>query len=137
MQICRPPAVAAGTVSLTIRRPNSFSPSLAVLADGGLFAHTEGAQRRAHPADDELCELHRAKDWRRFFALAVRSRKTMLASGDTGSGKTTVAKALIQEIPDDERLVTIEDAAEFNLCAAQCRAAVLLQRGSGARQGSL
>ncbi|WP_239479506.1 P-type DNA transfer ATPase VirB11 [Lichenicola cladoniae] len=115
VQICRPPAVEAGTVSLTIRRPNSFSPSLAVLESGGLFAHTMDAQRRPHPADDELCELHRARDWRRFFALAVRSRKTMLASGDTGSGKTTVAKALIQEIPDDERLVTIEDAAEFNL----------------------
>ena len=115
VQICRPPAVAAGTVSLTIRRPNSFAPSLAVLADGGLFARTEGVQHRTHPADVELGELHQANDWRRFFALAVRARKTILVSGDTGSGKTTVAKALIQEIPDGERLVTIEDTAEFNL----------------------
>lgn len=115
VQICRPPAVAAGTISLTIRRPNSFAPSLADLENGGLFTHTEAAQFRYHPADDELCELHHAKDWRRFFALAVRSHKTAIISGDTGSGKTTVAKALIQEIPDYERLVTIEDTAEFNL----------------------
>ncbi len=73
VQICRPPAVAAGTVSLTIRRPNSFSPSLAVLEDGGLFAHTEGAQRRAHPADDELCELHHAQG----LAALLRARRAV------------------------------------------------------------
>ncbi len=115
VQICRPPAVPAGTVSLTIRRPNSFAPSLSMLAQGGLFAGTDAAQLRAHPADAELVELHRAKDWPRFLALAVRAHKTIMASGDTGSGKTTVAKALIQEIPEHERLVTIEDTAEFNL----------------------
>jgi type IV secretion system protein VirB11 len=115
VQICRPPAVPAGTISLTIRRPNSFSPSLSMLAQGGLFAGTDAAQLRAHPDDAELVELHRAKDWPRFLALAVRAHKTILASGDTGSGKTTVAKALIQEIPEHERLVTIEDTAEFNL----------------------
>ena len=47
--------------------------------------------------------------------LAVRSRKNILVSGPTGSGKTTCTKALIREIPRDERLITIEDAEELVL----------------------
>lgn len=113
VQICRPPAVAAGTISLTIRRPSSFTPNLATLEAGGLFARTDVAQLRAHPLDAELVELHRARDWTRFFPLAIRARKTIIATGDTGSGKTTFAKALVQEISLEERLVTIEDTAEF------------------------
>ena len=113
VQICRPPAVAAGTVSLTIRRPSTFAPTISGLAAGGLFSRTEGASHRAYPLDAELMALHRARDWERFFPLAVQARKTIIATGDTGSGKTTFAKALIQAIPLEERLVTIEDTAEF------------------------
>lgn len=113
VQICRPPAVTADTISLTIRRPSSFTPTLGVLAAGGLFLRTDVAQLRAHPLDAELATLHQARDWEAFFPLAVRARKTVIATGDTGSGKTTFAKALIREIPLDERLVTIEDTAEF------------------------
>jgi type IV secretion system protein VirB11 len=47
--------------------------------------------------------------------LAVRSRKNILVSGPTGSGKTTWTKALIREIPSEERLITIEDAKELVL----------------------
>ena len=113
VQICRPPAVAAGTLSLTIRRPSSFTPTIAGLASGGLFARTENAGVRVHPLDAELAKLHRAKDWEAFFPLAVKAKKTMVMSGDTGSGKTTVAKALVGAIPLHERLITIEDTAEF------------------------
>ena len=47
--------------------------------------------------------------------LAVRARKNILVSGPTGSGKTTWTKALIREIPSEERLITIEDAQELVL----------------------
>jgi len=113
IQVCRPPATSAGTVSLTIRRPPGFAPSLDMLADGGLFDTTDVAHQQAHPLDAELADLHRAKDWRRFFPLAVRARKNIIACGATGSGKTTIARALIQAIPLDERLVTVEDTPEF------------------------
>ena len=45
---------------------------------------------------------------------AVLDRRNILIAGATGSGKTTIAKALIEAIPLDERLVTIEDTAEWN-----------------------
>ena len=54
-------------------------------------------------------------DYEAFMRLAVRGRKNILVSGPTGSGKTTWTKALIREIPSNERLVTIEDAQELVL----------------------
>lgn len=46
---------------------------------------------------------------------AVRGRVSFIISGGTGTGKTTLLNALSQFIPDDERLITIEDAAELQL----------------------
>jgi len=48
-------------------------------------------------------------------AAAVKSRISMLVSGGTGSGKTTMLNALSNHISNKERLITIEDAAELQL----------------------
>jgi septum site-determining protein MinD len=50
-----------------------------------------------------------------FIRAAVIARKNMIVSGGTGSGKTTMLNIVSAFIPDDERIITIEDAAELRL----------------------
>ena len=49
------------------------------------------------------------------FRAMVLSRRNVIIAGGTGSGKTTLMRALINEVPPEERIVTIEDAYELGL----------------------
>ncbi len=54
-------------------------------------------------------------DMARFIEACVKSRLNIIVSGGTGSGKTTTLNILSSFIPHDERIITIEDAAELQL----------------------
>lgn len=56
-----------------------------------------------------------AKDIIGFLRTAVAARKTVLLSGGTSSGKTTLLNALLKEIPANDRIVVIEDTPEIKL----------------------
>ena len=55
-----------------------------------------------------------------FIRACVLSKFNILISGGTGTGKTTLLNALSSFIPEEERIVTIEDAAELMLTAGAC-----------------
>ena len=68
-------------------------------------------------ADDSsvLASLLQEQDYLGFFRAAVAARKTILISGGTSSGKTTLLNALLKEIPKHERVIAIEDTPEIRL----------------------
>lgn len=112
-QFVIPPACDAGKVSITIRLPARRTITLQQYEDSGFFGQVleEGPAIGAH--DQELLDLRDARDYAAFFRRAVHYRKNIVVSGATGSGKTTFMKSLVDFIPADERLVTIEDAREL------------------------
>ena len=129
MQICRPPAVHPGLVSITIRRPSSFRPTLSTLEGKGLFRQTSDCD--VH--DASMAGAYHSRDLRSFLSSAVLARKNILICGATGSGKTTLARALIEEIPGEERLITIEDTPEWEAIPQRNRVALFYSKGD---QGS-
>lgn len=112
IQIVIPPATTSDTVSITIRKPSSVSLSMADMEKGGLFDQVIAAADR-EAGTDPLLDAYRAGRYRSFLEGAVLARKNIIISGATGSGKTTLSKALIRHIPEDERLISIEDTPEL------------------------
>ena len=115
VQIVMPPATTQGCVAIAIRRPAQKVWSIKELASRGIFRRTRQAGKELDAVEKELQTCLARCDFEAFMRLAVRSRKNIVVSGPTGSGKTTWTKALIREIPSEERLVTIEDAKELVL----------------------
>jgi type IV secretion system protein VirB11 len=115
VQIVMPPATSSNCVAFAIRRPSDAVWSIDELAQRGIFKRTRRASAALDDAERELTRLLSIDDYLGFMQLAVKTRKNIVVSGPTGSGKTTWTKALIREIPCDERLVTIEDAQELVL----------------------
>lgn len=50
-----------------------------------------------------------------FLAACVKARQSILIAGSTGAGKTSLLNALAQEIPANQRIITIEDTAEIRI----------------------
>ncbi len=115
VQIAIPPATTQGCVAVNIRRPSQQVWSVSELTERGTFLKTRAAGGGPEAVEIELRGLLAERRYEAFMRLAVQSRRNIVVSGATGSGKTTWTKALIREIPAQERLVTIEDAPELVL----------------------
>ena len=94
--ICVPPASPA--VAITVRRFGKRTFSAEDLVEQGSLPENVRAE-----ADRVL-----------------HTRRNILVSGGTGSGKTTLLNALIELLPDDERIVAIEDTLELRMDRSNC-----------------
>jgi len=113
IQFALPPAVEPDRLSFTMRKPARTIRTLDEFEAQGLFNKVRPCSSGLTDVDVELQNLLGRKDYKRFFQLAVRSRKNIVVSGATGSGKTTFMKSLVKEIDLNERLITIEDVREL------------------------
>ena len=93
-------------------RVNAAIPPVAV--DGPLLSIRRFG-RHGLKGEDLVAKLAMTDGMLELLKACVRARLNILICGGTGSGKTTLLNALSSYIPEDERIVTIEDAAELKL----------------------
>jgi pilus assembly protein CpaF len=88
---------------------------VAPLALGGPLVSIRRFGARPLMATDLIANYSMTQPMHEFLSACVQARVNVLVSGGTGSGKTTLLNALSAAIPADERVATIEDAAELQL----------------------
>ena len=110
IQIAAPPATREGH-AIAIRKHVAADLSLSDWEDADAFSEAKPVAAPINE-DREFVALG-GRDMRAALAEAVRSRRNILISGGTSTGKTTFLNALIKEIPEDERLILIEDTPEL------------------------
>jgi len=113
IQIVMPPAVEQGQFAMSIRKPMPMVRDLGDYAAEGALVVQHVSKSMA--VDSELLRLKKEGDIEGFLRLAVKSRKNILVSGGTDSGKTTFCNSLIRETDPDDRIITIEDVREIRL----------------------
>jgi type IV secretion system protein VirB11 len=115
VQVIAPPATR-GHLAMAVRKHVVADLSLEDYDRASAFADTRTDGRSdADAVDAELRQLLAAGRKTEFLRQAVRHRKNVIISGGTSTGKTTFLNALLKEIPREERLILIEDAAEVQL----------------------
>jgi pilus assembly protein CpaF len=93
-------------------RVNAIIPPLAIK---GPSISIRKFTREPLQVDDLVAFGTLTADMAEFLESCVKARKNILISGGTGSGKTTMLNVLSSYIPEAERIITIEDAAELKL----------------------
>lgn len=122
-QFVMPPACKDGTISITIRKPSFHVRTMQDYISGNFFANVKPASRLS-AEDVELMQLQQCINAEddpikqaqlrvQFLEKAVVFGKNIIIAGETGSGKTTFMKTLMQSIPLHQRLITIEDVPEL------------------------
>lgn len=117
VQLVIPPA--SGFYTLSIRRKSIKRLTLDDYESSGFYKNALPFNK--YMSDDDLVSaddkglsaLYHKQLWPQFIEQAVLSKKNIIISGQTSSGKTTYLNACVGHIPKNERIVTLEDTFEI------------------------
>lgn len=115
IQVAIPPSTLDGRISLTIRKPSTINFTLDDYQQQGFFDECEDFTDELSSDEKKLSDLKEKRRFKEFLELAVVSKKNIIVSGSTGSGKTTFFRSLLKQVPEDERLLSIENVDELGL----------------------
>lgn len=131
IQIVTAPSTLAGRVSMTIRKPSKEQLTLTDYENQRAFDFCIEGEDPVTETEQTLVALKQSRRYREFLELAVRSRLNIIVSGATGSGKTTFMRSLVQLVPQDERLISIENVDELGLYKSHRNAVPLFYSAGG------
>lgn len=131
--IVQTPAVIDGALSFVIRKHSLTVKTLEELEKEGAFDNFTDVSfnrpsekeansllskqdfTRLEPFEVQLLSLKRERKILEFLEQCVLYKRNIIIAGKTGSGKTTFARSLIEKVPVEERIITIEDVHELFL----------------------
>lgn len=115
IQIVIPPVSQKG-VALSIRKQCVRSMSLDDYQKAGAFVNVSFISTNLKKEDSTpLKAAASAGDFKNFIREAARTKKNIIISGGTSTGKTTLLNAILGDIDQNERIITIEDTPEISL----------------------
>jgi type IV secretion system protein VirB11 len=140
LQAVLPPCVNDGTVALAIRRAKKVAPTLDQLGGGGIFSDVKPLKDGMSQEDRALLALYheasrvegaedRDRAWKAFLRATMKARKTHVLCGEVGSGKTYFSMGLANEIPLDDRIVTVQDSDEWSSLPHRNRTDLFYSKG--------
>ena len=113
VQVIIPPVSPYGVV-LSIRKQVVKDMDLADYAAAGAFESVDWVtDANLKDSDLALRSLAEQKNFYEFISMAAKSKKNIIISGGTSTGKTTLLNAILKQIDPQERLITIEDTPEI------------------------
>lgn len=127
IEMTGPPATVGNAIYVNLRKHTVKPFKLDDFVRQGYFANTrhefmvmpdekrQQMKELLNPEQLEMWELAQAGRWVEFLEMAVKEYANILISGATGTGKTSFLRGLIELIPTDERLLTVEDTHEMPL----------------------
>ncbi len=116
IQCIMPPACEKDKIIYSIRCHSRRDMALQDYQASGVFdEYADIKENTYHKTITNLKTLHEQKNIFGFLRLAIQSKKNLIISGGTGTGKTTFLNACLKLIPDTERLITLEDTREVTL----------------------
>ncbi len=133
IQIVFPPACADNGIAISIRKQSGLQLDLDAYEKMGAFEQTKTGLGAHDPNDDILADLYQKGDVKQFISKAVKFKKNIIVSGGTSTGKTTFMNAALREIPDGERIITVEDAREVNIEHIPNRVHLMSSKGGQGR----